>query len=274
MGDAGAVSTPASRLGAESSWLRGALSSTAGMVVGRTAILGGLLVTWELASGRWLPAFWVSSPSKVVRVLIGWIKDGSLWGHVFATLSATGLGYSLGALTGIVAGLLLGFLPRVAQVSAPFVTALYALPKVALAPLFVIFFGIDLESKVALVAVTVFFLLLYNTLDGVRDIDRDFVHAVFLMGGTRVEVTRKVLIPATLPWIFTGLRIAVRYAFTAAILGELIASNKGIGFLVEYSAGQFDAAGVYAAVLVLVICSVVLQELLVRVEVSTLGWRL
>src|SRR5260370_28026720 len=139
---------------------------------------------------------------------------------------------------------------------------------------FVIPFGIELESKIVLVISSVFFLLLYNTLDGVLDIDRDLVEALGLMGATRTEIVRKALIPGTLPWIFTGLRIAVRYALTAAILGELIASNQGIGYLIEFSAGQYNSTGVFAAVCVLVVCSVILTEILRRTEALTQRWRL
>jgi NitT/TauT family transport system permease protein len=150
---------------------------------------------------------------------------------------------------------------------SPYIAALYALPKIALAPLFVIVFGIGIASKVALVAITVFFLVLNSTLDGVRNVDRDLVQALTLMGATRFEVIRKALVPAALPWIFTGMRISVRYAFSNTLLAELIASNSGIGFLIEYYSGTFDAAGAFAAILVLVACSVVLTELLTRVEV-------
>jgi NitT/TauT family transport system permease protein len=112
----------------------------------------------------------------------------------------------------------------------------------------------------------VFFLVLTATLDGVRNVDRDLARTLVLMGATRGEIVRKVLVPAALPWIFTGMRIAVRYAFTNTLLAELIASNRGIGSLIEYYSGTFDAAGAYAAILVLVICSVGLTELLSRIE--------
>jgi NitT/TauT family transport system permease protein len=183
------------------------------------------------------------------------------------------LGYVAGAAFAIACGLCLGLLPRVERITAPVVTALYALPKIALTPLFVIAFGIGLESKIVLVASTVFFLILYNTLDGVRDIDRDLVEALEIMGATQREIVHKALVPATMPWIFTGLRVAVRYAFTAAILGELMASNEGIGYLIEASAGDYNTAGVYAAVFVLVVFSVLFTELLTRTEASSLRWR-
>jgi NitT/TauT family transport system permease protein len=239
----------------------------------RVATMAILLIAWESMSGTVIPKFWISSPSAIVAVLAGWIADYSLFEHVGATLSEMGLGYVIGAAFGIGCGLCLGLLPRVERITAPVITALYALPKIALTPLFVIAFGIGLESKIVLVASTVFFLILYNTLDGVRDIDRDLVEALEIMGATRAEIVRKALVPATLPWIFTGLRIAVRYAFTAAILGELMASNEGIGYLIEASAGDYNTAGVYAAVFVLVIFSVLFTELLTRTEASSLRWR-
>jgi NitT/TauT family transport system permease protein len=245
----------------------------AGMALIRTAMLAVVLAGWEWASGNVIPKFWISSPSAIAAILGGWIADLSLFNHVAATLSEMAIGYVIGAALGVAAGLCLGFLPRLERITAPLVSALYALPKIALAPLFVILFGIGLESKIVLVASTIFFLLLYNTLDGVRDTDRDLVQALEVMGATRGEIVRKALVPATMPWIFTGLRIAVRYAFTAAILGELMASNEGIGYLIEASAGDYNTAGVYAAVFVLVAFSVLFTELLTRTEASSLRWR-
>jgi NitT/TauT family transport system permease protein len=268
------LATPRSPAGGASSagW-RGFVARPLGMAIIRTAMLVALLVGWEWASGNIIPKFWISSPSAIVAILSRWIGDLSLFGHVAATLTEMALGYVIGAALGVTTGLCLGFLPRLERITAPLVSALYALPKIALAPLFVILFGIGLESKIVLVASTVFFLLLYNTLDGVRDIDRDLVQALEVMGATRSEITRKALVPATMPWIFTGLRIAVRYAFTAAILGELMASNEGIGYLIEASAGDYNTAGVYAAVFVLVAFSVLFTELLTRTEASSLRWR-
>jgi len=103
----------------------------------------------------------------------------------------------------------------------------------------------------------------------VRDVDRDLVQSLRLMGATRWEITRKVLMPGCMRWIFTGMRIAVRYAFTAAVLGEVIAANRGVGYLVEAYAGQFNSTGVFAAVLVLVACSLALSEILTRAEAAS-----
>jgi NitT/TauT family transport system permease protein len=247
--------------------------TTPGLVVSRVLIVGAVLLAWELASGPLLPPFWFSRPSAIVARLAQWLADGSLWGHLEATLLAMGVGYAIGCVAGIALGLALGFMPFVQRVLTPYFAGLYALPKIALAPLFIILFGIDIESKIALVAITVFFMLLYNTLDGVRDVDADLARALRLMGASSREIGVKLMIPGALPWIFTGMRISVRYALTAAILGEVIGANRGVGYLIEASAGQYNATGVFAAVLVLVVCCVALTELLTRAESTTRSGR-
>jgi NitT/TauT family transport system permease protein len=241
------------------------VSTTSGRLAARLLVVGALLALWQFAPGKAL-RFWMSGPLDIGARLWGWILDGSLWVHLGATVSAMTLGYLVGCAIGISLGLLFGFLPKLHRVLSPYIAALYAMPKIALAPLFIIVFGIGIESKVALVAITVFFLVLNTTLDGVRNVDRDLIQTINLMGATRLEVIRKILLPAALPWIFTGMRISVRYAFTNTLLAELIASNQGIGFMIEYYSGIFDSTGTYAAILVLVIMSVGLTELLTRVE--------
>jgi NitT/TauT family transport system permease protein len=241
------------------------LSTTLGRTIARLLLVLIILAAWEYQPSASL-RFWMSGPVEIVSRLGRWLVDGSLWGNVGSTLLAMSLGYVIGTGVGIVLGLVFGLMPRLHRVLSPYITALYAMPKIALAPLFVIVLGIGIASKVALVAITVFFLVLNSTLDGVRNVDRDLVRALSLMGATRSEVIVKVLVPATLPWIFTGMRIAVRYAFTNTLLAELIASNSGIGFMIEYYSGVFDATGTYAAILVLVIMSVGLTELLTQIE--------
>jgi NitT/TauT family transport system permease protein len=237
------------------------VSTASGRIVARLVVIGALLALWQFAPGKAL-RFWMSGPADIVARLWGWILDGSLWEHLGATLTAMTMGYGIGTAVGISLGLVFGFLPKLHRVLSPFIAALYAMPKIALAPLFIIVLGIGIESRVALVALTVFFLILNSTLDGVRNVDRDLPQALSLMGATRSEVIRKVLLPAALPWIFTGMRISVRYAFTNTLLAELISANKGIGFLIEYYSGIFDSTGTYTAILVLVIMSVGLTELL------------
>jgi NitT/TauT family transport system permease protein len=242
--------------------------------LGRAAILLGFLAAWQLASGRLIPKMFVSDPVSIGTTIAQWIQDGSLWNHVTTSLITLLIGYVLGATIGIAAGFLLGLMRFADRTLAPFIAALYGLPKVALLPLFVIFLGIGIESKVALVAVVVAFLLFYNTRDGVRDIDPDLIDSLRLLGATQLEILRKVLFPAALPWIYTGLRVAVGYALTTTVVGEVLSSNRGMGYLIESSAGRFNSAGVFAAVVVLVVLSLIITATLSRMELSSSRWRM
>ena len=237
-----------------------------GLLAMRLGLVVLVLLAWEYVPvGRGV-RFWLSAPSAIFGTLWEWLGDGTLWWHVGATLQAMVLGYGLGCAVGISMGFLFGFLPRLHQVLAPYISALYALPKVALVPLFIVLLGIGIASKIALVSVTVFFIVLNSTLDGVRNIDRDLIRALALMGATRTETVRKVFLPGTMAWIFTGMRISVRYAFTGTLLAELIGSNRGLGYLIEFNSGTFNTAGAYAAVLVIVALSVAMTEGLTRLE--------
>lgn len=241
------------------------LESSFGKTLCRIALVAVLLFAWELLPSREM-RFWASSPSAIVTTIWAWIIDGSLGSHLGATLKVMALGYLFGCFSGVAAGLFFGFFPTLHLVFAPYIAAIYALPKIALAPLLIILLGIGMSSKVTLVSVTVFFLVFSSTLDGLRGVDRDLVRAMDLMGATKRETIQKVLLPASLPWIFVGMRISVRYAFTTTILSELIAANQGLGFLIEYNSSTFNATGAYAAIVVMVVFSVALTEALTRVE--------
>jgi len=267
--DAGAAAAAPPRDARRRRRWRARVMSLPGLVACRFAIVTAVLLFWELGSGTILPRFWVSSPSAIFAVLHRWVADGSLWMHLGATLAAIAAGYAIGCVAGIGLGIALGFMPRLHRVVAPYLFALYSIPKIALAPLFVIVLGIGIESKICLVAVTVLFLVLFSTIDGIRDIDRDLVRSLELMGATRREISLKLIIPGARPWILSGMRLAVRYASTAAILGELIAANRGLGFLIEYNSGNFNAAGVFAAVFILVLFGLLTTEILSRFDASS-----
>jgi NitT/TauT family transport system permease protein len=263
---------PAIRSEGDQGGLEQFFSTAAGRIGSRLVLVALILLVWEYAPVPRATRFWLSSPSLILGTLGGWVLDGTIWAHLQSTLLVMSEGYVIGCATGIGIGFLLGFFPRLFRVLAPLLASFYALPKIALAPLFVILLGVDNSSKIALVAVTVFFLVLTATIDGVRQVDRSTVDAVVLMGATRFEIIRKVLVWAALPWIFTGMRIAVRYAFTTTLLAELIAANRGLGFLIELNSGNFNTTGAYAAIMVIIICSVLLTELLSRLESRMSHW--
>jgi NitT/TauT family transport system permease protein len=249
-----------------SSQLARVLSRPASIAVLRALLIAAILGSLEMLPWPSSARLWMIKPSAIAKTLWSWLIDGLIWEHLSATLVTMSLGYVIGCILGICCGLLLGLMPRVNRTLTPFLAAANALPKIALAPLLIIIFGLGYASKVPLVAATVFFLVFNSTLDGVKSADADTVDSMKIMGATRLEEIFKVLLPSALPWVFTGMRIAVRYAFTNTVLAELIAANSGLGYLIESNAARFDATGTYAAVLVLVVVSVTLTEILVMLE--------
>ena len=240
---------------------------------GRILLLVVLIAVWQLASGSLLSPLVFSSPLAVLRQLLQWIGDGTLWFHTAITLQETMLGLLFGIVAGISAGFLLGPQQVLSKILDPFIIALYSIPKVALAPLFIVWFGIGLQMKVILAAVTVFFLVFFNTLAGVRNVDLDLVDAVYLMGGGRRDIMFKVIIPSATGWVLTGLRIAIPYALIGAIIAELVASNRGIGYLIDAAAAEFNTAGVFAALVVLTIIAAILNAIVNVIDRKTSRWK-
>lgn len=217
----------------------------------RLLLVVGVVALWEVAADRWIDITFTSKPSEIVQRLGEWAGDGTLWSNSLVTIQEIVYGFLLGAVTGALAGFVLASLTFVYRVVDPFMMALYSIPKVALAPLFIVWFGIGMHMKVLLAAVTVFFLVFLNTAAGVREVDRGLIDAVRLMGGNRWHIARKVVLPASMTGVLTGLKVAIPYALIGAVIGELVASNRGLGYLINDSAAQFDTAGVFATLVVL-----------------------
>jgi NitT/TauT family transport system permease protein len=244
------------------------------MVVWQVVLGIGLLVGWQFASGRLVDNFFISNPIDVSVRLYRWIADGSIFMHIAATLYATVVGFFIGAVGGAILGVWLGVTPTASRLFNPYLNALNALPKVALAPLFVLWFGLGIESKIALAAVLVLFLVFLNTFAGVREVDQDLIDGARLMRATRTQVILKVIIPSAMSWVFAGLKIAMPYALIGAVLGEMIAANRGLGYLVQFSGSQFDTAGVFAVLLVIALLAVTLNYLVESIQGRTERWRI
>jgi len=239
----------------------------------RLLIVVAGLSFWQFASGRLIKAFWISSPSDIWKQLVDWVVTGDLWIHLEVTLTETVMGFVFGAVAGVLFGLALGLNRRLAAVLDPFVVAFYSLPKIALAPLFILWFGVGLTSKVVLATFVVFFLVFYNTYAGTLAVESELVDVLRLMGASRAQIVRKVILPSALIWIFTGMKSSVPYALIGAVVGEMMASNRGLGYLIQAAAGQYDTAGVFAALFVLMIIATGLHELLKQSERVMLRWR-
>ena len=243
------------------------------MVICQVALGLMLLLLWQGASGRLVDNFFISNPIDVGTRLAGWVGDGSLFVHLWATVYATVVGFFVGAVGGVVLGIWLGVSPFTSRLLSPYLNALNALPKVALAPLFVLWFGLGLKSKIALAAVLVLFLVFLNTYAGVREVDQDLIDGARLMKATRTQLIGKVIIPSAMSWVFAGLKISVPYALIGAVLGEMIAANRGLGYLVQFSGSQFNSAGVFAVLIVIALLAVALNFLVEIVQHRIQQWR-
>jgi NitT/TauT family transport system permease protein len=193
--------------------------------------------------------------------------------HISVTLAEMAIGLTLGGSLGVVVGLLLGGSPVMAAILRPAIVALYSVPLVALAPLLIMFFGLDMAPKIFLVTIVSFFLLFFNTFQGVTTVDGDLISSVQLMGANRFEQFRKVIAPGCMVWIVSGFKTALPYALVGATTGEMLASRAGMGFLITRSASQLDTTGIYAALVVLMLMGLVLSEVAVRCDRWILKWR-
>jgi NitT/TauT family transport system permease protein len=230
-----------------------------------------LLAGWE-AIGRLYGSEWTSQPSLIAVRLASWLH-GNLYVHVATTLTEVFTGLVAGAALGVLAGLLLGRAPLAAGILRPIVVAFYSVPLVALAPLFIMFFGLDMLPKIVLVTIVVFFLLFFNTFAGAGSVDQDLIAQVELMGSTPRERFQKVVAPACMAWIIGGIKIALPYALVAATTGEMLAARRGLGFLLSDAASQFDMTSLYAALFILMLLGLAVSETAAWGERHMLRWR-
>jgi sulfonate transport system permease protein len=253
---------------------RPAVSEGVVMALSQLALGLAVILVWQGASGRLIDNFFISNPIDIATRLWRWTVDGSIFAHIGATLYATAMGFVIGSVGGAMLGVWLGVSPLASRLLNPYLNALNALPKVALAPLFVLWFGLGIESKIALAAVLVLFLVFLNTFAGVREVDQDLIDGARLMRATRIQIIVKVIIPSAMSWVFAGLKIAMPYALIGAVLGEMIAANRGLGYLVQFSGSQFDTAGVFAVLFVIALLAVGLNHLVDMAQSRMERWRI
>lgn len=232
-----------------------------------------ILALWQALSGRVVSAFWISSPTLVAGKLGSWFGDGSIWRHLEATVVETAIGFAIGTVLALIVGLLLGMSPLLLRILSPFLTAMYAVPKITLGPLLILYFGIGREMKVVLTTVIAFFLIFYSTLEAVRSVDHDLIAVVRVSGASKSQLVRTTMLPSALGGILAGMRVALPYTLQGALFGEIIASNAGLGYLIQFSSSQFDLTGVFAALIIVTVIAVVLNQLVDWLERWSQRWR-
>lgn len=238
------------------------------------ALVGILaLLIWEGLSRAFNLDFWVSSPSAVATELVRWERSGQLWSDLRVTMIEASLGFVIGCFAGGCIGFILGWTRRLGDILEPYIVALYSIPKIALAPLFVLWLGIGVINKVMFAAMLVFFIVFFTTYRGVRSVDRDLVQNARLLGANRWDIWTKIAIPYSAVWMLTGLRIALPDALIGAIVGEFVASDSGVGYRIKEATAFVNTAGVFAGLLILLLISLSLLSLLKLMENRTMRWQ-
>lgn len=242
------------------------------LLLARLASLVGFLVAWELASGTIVRPFFISSPTAVVEALVGWIQSGELWFHGQFTLLATVLGYVSGSLAAIAVAWPLGLMRRAYRITEPYFLIAYSVPAVAMGPVFILWFGLGLTPKVVLAAYFVFFIVFVNTVTGIQQVPRGMLDVTRVLGASRTALLRAVILPSALPYILAALRVTLPAAMIGAVVGEFIASNRGLGYLTRAAAAEYSTAGVIAGVVVMS-AIVLAMTLLLRPLGRALRWQ-
>lgn len=238
-----------------------------------------ILAAWEYGSGysgesgAFLDQYTVSKPSEIWQALRGFEERGLLWSNIALSYRITLIGFAIGAGAGFLAGLALGLNRYLAEVLSPFLGALYSTPRLALVPLFLLWFGIGDGAKLALVASIVFFLIFYATFAGVKEVDVQVIERMKLMRAGRLAICRKAILPSAASFIVEGLRVSGPFALVAAVTAEMFSSNQGMGFLLIRSSSQFDTAGVFACIVVLMIMGIALMGVIRLIESRLLRWK-
>ncbi|GAA2958689.1 MULTISPECIES: ABC transporter permease [Streptomyces] len=244
----------------------------------RVLLLIALLGLWEwLARSAVIDPFNFSMPSKIWDQIVRWATDGTpqgtLWEQIWYTLYEALVGWIIGVVAGVILGIALGRVRFLSDVLGPYIKVLNALPRIVLAPIFLIWFGLGPASKIASAVVLVFFPVFFNAFQGAREVDRNLVANARILGASNRQVTFQVVIPSATSWIFTSLHVSFGFALIGAIVGEYIGATKGLGLLVSASQGTFNAAGVYAAMVILAVVALLAEALLSFLERSLFRWK-
>jgi NitT/TauT family transport system permease protein len=243
-----------------------------------------------------LDPYFVSKPSEIFQqflvlsciksklgVLNGWSdgdfakclarNENNLWVATAVTLKNTFFGFVIGVSSGFVVGLILGRSDRLSAIFQPFITAVNSIPRIALAPIIVLAFGIGDASKIVTSWIVVVFLVFFNTFEGARSIDEGFVNVARLLGASEWQITRTVVIPSTMAWVFASLSPAISFALIGVIVGEFIGAERGIGRLIIESEARAEASGMMVAVIVLMLVGVALSAMIWRLQAYLLRWQ-
>ena len=237
-------------------------------------IVGG----WQLFTAQKIvDPFFFGQPTGIVSQLKDWVQHGteygSLWLQIWITMKEALLGFLYGVVAGIFFGVLLGQIPFLADVLGPYIKVMNAIPRIVLGSIFTVWLGLGTSSKVLLAAVLVFFVVLFNAFQGVREVDRNLVNNARVLGASRLAIVRHVVLPSALTWIIASLHVAFGFAVIGAIVGEFLGATKGLGLVIASSQNHFSPDGVFAAMLIIAVIALTAEALIGQLERRLLAWR-
>ncbi len=243
------------------------------LVLGTAAVIV-FLIAWQLvADARIWSALFLPGPSDVFAAFGDLVRQGNLAIDVATSAQEFVVGYALAAIVGIPLGLLLGWYPRARYLLDPFVTFMYATPRIVLLPLFIIWFGIGINSKIAVIFLGAFFAILINTTAGVRNLDTQLIRVARSLGGRDMQIFRTIALPGSVPFILTGLRLGVGHALIGVVVGEYVAAEHGVGQAMMIAGSTFQSAVVFAYLMIIATAGLLLTLLLQRLERHFDAWR-
>jgi NitT/TauT family transport system permease protein len=244
------------------------------MIVWQLLVGVAILALWQMSAALGLiDPFFFSKPSDVIDQIGEWIASGYIWPHLAITMQEALLAFAIGVFLGVVVGFLFARVPFLAKLFEPYVHMLNALPRVVLAPVLLLWFGLGIWSKVALGVTIVFFIVFFNTYRGVREVDPVLIHNARMLGASERQLLRHVFIPSALTWIFSSLHTSVGFAIVGAVVGEYLGSSRGIGYVISQAEGVFDTTAVFAGMIVLMLVVLVVDYVVNRIERRLLRWK-
>ncbi|MFN0165569.1 MAG: ABC transporter permease [Bryobacteraceae bacterium] len=233
-----------------------------------------LLLVWQVGVTKgWMDRFFFSRPSDVAERVWKMFATGSVWAHLATTITEAALSFGIGVLLGVILGFLLARNRFLAALFDPYIRIANALPRVVLAPIFLLWFGLGIWSKVALGVTVVFFIVFFNTYQGVREVDSVLLNNARMLGATERQIIRHVLIPSALTWIFSSLHISIGFAIIAVVVGEYLGASRGIGYMIAQAEGVFDTTGVFAGMTILAAVVLLVSAGVDRLERWLLRWK-
>ncbi len=233
------------------------------VVAFRLLVVAAILMCWELSVYlKLLDPFYTSYPSHICHDMLSFYQSGALVKHTGVTLQEAVCGIVFVTMLGIGTGFLLGQVELLGRIFEPFITALYGIPKLALAPIFVLWFGLGMQSKIILSTILVFYLVFFSTYGGIKSVDPNLVASVKLMGANRRQIIQKVILPSCVPWILAGVRGGLGASLIGAIVGEYMVASAGLGRMIAYSTSFFQVERVMACIFILLLIGITFNQLL------------